>query len=80
MILLNIASMKIVDQWIREFLNRCHFVEVVEHGMFLQSTASYRPPVILFDHGLTEMVGINGTPALMQVIPIHLYHSSPKQS
>ena len=69
MIILASASKKIRQQWIRGLPNRFSLVEVADQTTLLQSAAAYKPSVILLDHGLPELGGINGITTLNQLFP-----------
>lgn len=69
MILLASASKRIRQQWIKGLPFRSSLVEVADQTTLLQSTAECKPSVILLDHLLPELGGINGIATLSQLFP-----------
>ena len=69
MIILASASKRIRQQWIKGLPNRFSLVEVADQTTLLQSAAAYKPSVILLDHELPELGGINGITTLSQLFP-----------
>ena len=69
MILVASASRKVRQQWIQGLSWRSSVVEVADQSTLLQSAAAYKPSVILLDHGLPELGGINGIATLSQLFP-----------
>lgn len=69
MILLASASKTVRQQWIKGLSCRSSVVEVADQSTLLQSAAAYKPSVILLDHGLPELGGINGIATLSQLFP-----------
>jgi DNA-binding NarL/FixJ family response regulator len=69
MILVASASRRVRQQWIEGVSCRSSVVEVADHSTLLQSAAAYKPSVILLDHGLPELGGINGIATLSQLFP-----------
>ena len=69
MILLASASKTVRQQWIKGLSRRSSVVEVADQSTLLQSAAAYKPSVILLDHGLPELGGINGIATLSQLFP-----------
>jgi DNA-binding NarL/FixJ family response regulator len=69
MIILASASKTVRQQWIKGLSRRSSVVEVADQSTLLQSAAAYKPSVILLDHGLPELGGINGIATLSQLFP-----------
>jgi len=69
MILVASALRKVRQQWIKGLPWRSSVVEVADQPTLLQSAAAYKPSVILLDHGLPELGGINGIATLSQLFP-----------
>jgi DNA-binding NarL/FixJ family response regulator len=69
MILLASASRRIRQEWMKAFPVKSSLVEVADQTTLLQSAAAYEPSIILLDHGLPELGGINGIATLSQLFP-----------
>ncbi|OPY77267.1 MAG: Transcriptional regulatory protein DegU [Syntrophorhabdus sp. PtaU1.Bin153] len=69
MVLLASASRKIRHQWIQGLPNTHSFVEVVDHTLLLQSAADCKPSIILLDHELPGLDGINGIMVVRRFFP-----------
>jgi DNA-binding NarL/FixJ family response regulator len=69
MIFIASASKRIRQLWIKGLPGRSSLVEVPDQTTLLETAAVCKPSIILLDHGLPGLNGINGIATLSQLFP-----------